>query len=556
MRRLLLFPAALLLACPTTPADDDDSAVSVDDDDAVEPTPCEILELPARPWEEGETGVHRHTLAGDFTVELVDGSTWNLQENWTGCDAIVFIPDSLTYSDIDGTSLWEQGVLELIAGSPRNARYFFISLRNDVELPAWTEAQQARIDADLATLPAEDAAWWADRLHVLADDEDNVGGWVEDILSSGFFGGGIGRQGFGIDRHQRIRTVGRFSDVTRYDPAIQQANPDAWPWAANLAYAAHEARWYNAIAVRQARLDAEDVTTVRVHDNEVHGHFDEREFTLPDAATMGEFDHLEIDLTMDCAEPEDPEFGNCGPWDYLSHLYLQEPRENDKDPIVRWELARFVTTYHREGRYVVDATGVLPLLRDGGTKLLYFDISPPWNPQAYAMTLDLRFSDRGKGAKPTAAHYLWGTRGFNSTYNDDRLPVDVDVPATVTRAEVWATISGHGMDTNNCAEFCDHRHVFTVGADSYTREHPEVGDNQGCIGQIENGMTPNQGGTWWLGRGGWCPGQQVDPDVFDVTAQITPGAVNTVSYAASYRGATIPDSSGNIVLSSWLVLWE
>ena len=70
-------------------------------------------------------------------------------------------------------------------------------------------------------------------------------------------------------------------------------------------------------------------------------------------------------------------------------------------------------------------------------------------------------------------------------------------------------------------------------------------------------MVPNQGGTWWFGRGGWCPGQQVEPDVIDVTDAVTPGTTVTVNYQAMLNGSmTIPDGSGNIVLSSYLVVYE
>ena len=79
----------------------------------------------------------------------------------------------------------------------------------------------------------------------------------------------------------------------------------------------------------------------------------------------------------------------------------------------------------------------------------------------------------------------------------------------------------------------------------------------GCVAEIENGTVPNQGGTWWFGRGGWCPGQQVDADVFDVTDAVSPGSTVTVGYQAMLNGSSnIPDGSGNIVLSSYLVVYE
>jgi len=78
----------------------------------------------------------------------------------------------------------------------------------------------------------------------------------------------------------------------------------------------------------------------------------------------------------------------------------------------------------------------------------------------------------------------------------------------------------------------------------------------GCVDQIENGMVPNQGGTWWFGRGGWCPGQQVDPFIADATEAAPPGTTATITYNAKLNGQAVPDGSGNMRLSSWLVIYE
>ena len=74
-----------------------------------------------------------------------------------------------------------------------------------------------------------------------------------------------------------------------------------------------------------------------------------------------------------------------------------------------------------------------------------------------------------------------------------------------------------------------------------------------------NGMVPNQGGTWWYGRDGWCPGEQVTPHVWDVTQMVTPGSTATVTYEGLFDGATPPDPSGtagNIVLTSYLATFH
>jgi hypothetical protein len=536
--RPLLYPLALL-ALPLL------SGCPEGDDDSAPPPPpsfCEQHGWLERDWSDGPYGELRHQLADDFTVNQLDGSEWNLRDHWTGCETYIFLTDRRYPSASDDSRLWNEGVSELIAGSPRNTHYFFISDRSESTTDQVMADLADQVAQDLGSLSDEDFAWWSERIHLVADHVSSVNGWVERMLEGvGYF------YGFGIDREQRLRLLGNFADVERSDPGAD------WPWSNNIAYAAHEARSWNFLGDRHAALAAEEgVTIVTAWTGEVLAEVVEKEVTFPDASTLAGFDTLEIDLTMDCPDPEGGEFGSCGAWDYLSHVYLLDP-----DGETWWELARFITTYHREGRYLVDATPMLTRLAAGGVQTLKFDISPPWNPQAYLTQMDFRFSDRGKGYRPTEATYLWGSRGLDSGYNEAREPVQVSIPAAAKRVEVWAVISGHGMDTGNCAEFCNHQHEFSVGEQSWLVEHDTVGEAMGCVDAIEQGMVPNQGGTWWFGRGGWCPGQQVDPDVFDVTGAVTPGETVTVSYRALLGGnSSIPDNSGNIKLTSYLVVYE
>ena len=343
--------------------------------------------------------------------------------------------------------------------------------------------------------------------------------------------------------------MGNFADVTRYSQALSDAGE--WMWEANMAYAAHEPRHYNFEVTRDAYLASQvDATVIRPLDKEVFGGSREVALTLPDAATMATFDTLEFDLTMDCPDPAGGEFGNCGAWDYLSHIYLKEV---DAEGETTWrEIARFITTYHREGRYLVDATPMLVYLAAGGEQTLKVDVSG----QSYMTTLDVRLRNAGKAHRPVEAHYLFSGAGFGSTYSDTYEPLEVAIPASAQRVELWAIITGHGMGTYNCAEFCDHRHTFTVNGEYFQEGHPEVNNNEGCIGEIEQGMVPNQGGTWWFGRGGWCPGQQVEPWAADVTEVVTPGEVTTISYQGTLGSVVPPDGAGNIRMVSYLVIYE
>ncbi len=559
IRRSLLFPLlalGLVAACPQpTPRGDDDDSGSADlgdDDDAGDDDDdpgaiCDQLELPRRAFHEGPYGGLRHDVAEDFTVRTKRGEFWNLREQFSGCESYIFLMDNLTVSPNDPTPLIEKtdDLAELVRRSPPNVHYFFISradsgaAENEV-----TDALRARLDGLLKDWPEdmeEDAAHWDARLHVVNDRLWNMDNWLDNAL------GTHGARGLAVDRLQTVRGVGSLADVLRRDNTLQ------WPWEDNIAYAAHEAQYYNYEADRQDRLDAEqNVTIVTPWDGEILQEFEDTDVEFPDAAAMAGFDTLEIDLTAWCPNEFLLEQSNCGAWDYLAHIHVRD--EADENWI---EMARFITTYHRAGRYVVDATPALVELASGGTRRIRYSFAPSWNVQPTWTKLDFRFSNRGKGHRPTESTFLFSGGGFNPSYNEGREPIEVAVPASAAKVELVAIITGHGAaDGNQCAEFCDHQHAFTVNGTEHVKTHPAIGNPEGCLETIGTGTVPNQSGTWWTGRGGWCPGRQVDPWVVDVTDIVTPGETATIEYRALWDGRNPPADGGNIVLTSWLVVYE
>jgi hypothetical protein len=514
------------------------------------PSVCDTLGLPVRDFAQGPYGTHRGDVADDLTVPLVDGSMWNLKANWSGCENYVFVPDNQPVSETDPTSVWEsdKDLAALVKASPKNTQYFFVSKKSAAAADTATKAMQARIDALLKKLKAPDDAHWRDRLHVVATRAADLGGWLTTIFSKN---GGLG---FSIDRAQRIRGIGYFSDVARYDAALNQAGK--WPFKSNLAYAANEPAYLNAQNDLQAKIDADGATVVELFKGETLQEFAETDVMLPSAQEMAKFDTLTIEVTQMCPDPDKVEIGNCGAWDYIASLGIGEGDNGDGGPAVNTEIARFITSYHRETHWLVDATPFLAKMKDGGSRHFRWDFAPSWNVQPTGTKLALRFSNQKKGYAPKSITPLYTGGDFGSAYNTPHMPIDVPISATAKRVELFAIITGHGSGTSQCSEFCNHQHEFTVAGHMHKKDYPMAGTNAGCVPELANGMTPNQAGTWWFGRGGWCPGRQVDPFVVDVTGEVTLGANATVSYRGLFNGNDPPDGAGNIDLVSYIVVYE
>jgi hypothetical protein len=280
---------------------------------------------------------------------------------------------------------------------------------------------------------------------------------------------------------------------------------------------------------------------------------------------------------------------SCGAWDYISDLRLcAAPSSGGTDggvdsgagdassdaiadatadsgpppPVCTTEIARWITSYWREGRWVTDISGMLPFLQAGGHQTFRWYAQHQWSPRAvpYVVSLSLRFSNAARGMRPVAALPLWTQGGaLDSTYDSRHPPVMFDVPAGTRKVEIYSLITGHGSQTSQCAEFCNHTHHFAInGGTDHTLAFPEAQTMLGCATRVNEGIVPNQFGTWYFGRGGWCPGSDVRPYIADVTSEAHIGAANQATYHALI-GTTPPvtgRSYGNIDLSAYVVLWQ
>jgi len=161
--------------------------------------------------------------------------------------------------------------------------------------------------------------------------------------------------------------------------------------------------------------------------------------------------------------------------------------------------------------------------------------------------------------RPAAARKLFEGNPLNADYNGKYPPLNVTVPAGTKKTELYSLITGHGAETGQCAEFCNHTHHFALnGGKKHSLEFPMAQSADGCRKRVGEGVVPNQHGTWYFGRGGWCPGLDVPPFLADMTADAKVGMDNTLTYQALI-GTTPPapmTNYGNVHMTTYLVFWR
>lgn len=508
---------------PTTPTPTDSAPTDTGSTDTGTPpteslVDCAALGLAVHPWQAGGAGWAPRALAGEVAASTTRGPLV-LSEVWSGCEVVLVLPDDPLQEDND---LWsEQAVADLADALPPHALLLVGSLDGDAGFVADVEGW-------LAATELGDRAWVIDEPLVGLD------GWLGEAMTATPWG-------FGIDRQQQVRYVGSFADVDKYNVSV------GW-WDGTLAMAALEVPHWDFEADRQARLDAEVGTTVVplwsgevVEDPGWAGQRGEVTVTLP--ADLSGFDTLEADLGLGCGGVG--ELGYCPAWDYLVYLYVCA----DGETTCGTELGRWITTYHREGRWVHDLTPLLPLLAGGETTFQFYSQQP------YTVDLSLRLSTRGE-ARPTTATPLFRGGELNAELNQ-RAAVEVSIPATATKVELATVISGHGqVGFATCAEFCVLEHRFGFDGEFVELSYPLAGTERGCEEAVGDGTVPNQYGTWWFGRNGWCPGKEVPVERTDVTHLVTPGSTVSVDFEVLRNGVEIELAGARAEVESWLVVYE
>lgn len=559
----------------------------------------------------GPYGTRPRDLAGPFVVPTTAGD-WDFGQEFTGTDHYVFLvysPGAIRFQNGHDLSqdLFDSPIESLLEKSPRNVHYFFLFRSNEQGFNDF----RAVAEQSIAALPDADREHWQQRVHFVTRQSNMITGWVGDLVRQRTTANVMVKRydtlQWAIDRNQRVREVGQLGRLA--NGGIE----------ADLSYLAHEPIYYEFEAARETRLAAEGATVVPLIENqEINTWEGARNWRdavvymdgrLPSAEAMAQFDTLEVDLAMTCRNGRD---GDCGAWDYIADLRLCEevppggggggdagadggtadvvdasraddasaddastdsgvvdsgPMQEEfrpRRPGCNREVARWITSYWREGRWVTDISQMLPLLQRGGLHTFRWESKQQFDPREvpYVLTMSLRFSNSRRGMRPVEVRNLWAQgqgNPLNSEWSANHPDQHFTVPAGTRKVELYTVITGHGSASSQCAEFCNHQHSFALnGGAPAVIQYREAQQLEGCANRVNEGVVPNQHGTWYFGRGGWCPGSEVRPTITDLTPQIRMGMDNVLSYTTGVNGNPLGAgrSYGDIDLATYLVFWR
>ena len=248
----------------------------------------------------------------------------------------------------------------------------------------------------------------------------------------------------------------------------------------------------------------------RRHDFGANGQSHLAKVPLPDENTK--YSQILMNITLACP------VSGCDPWDQPAKISLLKDGQT-------YELARFITPYGKGcGPWTVDVTSFKSMLVGACNFESYIQV---WGASGWLLTATLTYVESPTGYPYQKVTRLWETD--NWVYGDPNISYDLPLQSVSTNSntqelEFRMTNSGHGQaNTDNAAEFSPKTH--TVVANGLTVASHFLWKTN-CAQNTCN----NQAGTWLYSRAGWCPGQEVQPYLINLTPQLIAGQNITVDY--------------------------
>lgn len=254
---------------------------------------------------------------------------------------------------------------------------------------------------------------------------------------------------------------------------------------------------------------------VIISNNEQHnfgsaGQLKIKTLTMP--GDLHRYEQILMHISVSC-----PSTG-CDPWDQAGNIKAVSNGQ-------AYEIVRFLTPFGIAcGDWTVDITDFKSVLNG---QIDFQNFIQVWGQSGWLLDAQIELIDNNPNDTYSQITPLWGNDYL--VYGDpgisyDLDPVSVNVSSNTETNHIRMQLTGHGQgNTNNAAEFFNVTHTLNVGGTAFDTQNLWKSD---CA----SNSCADQNGTWLFPRAGWCPGQEVQPHIFNTTTVAGAGSSTAFDY--------------------------
>ncbi len=237
------------------------------------------------------------------------------------------------------------------------------------------------------------------------------------------------------------------------------------------------------------------------------------------------------------------------PWDRAGSIYL------DGDGNADIELIKFITAYGGFTEFEADISHLAPLIKDECTFGAFIDtwLSPAWQVDFY-----LHFEPASDSINPAWSGALVNEQSYTSEKElAGGIISEIEIPQGLERVRLYYLASGHCTDGREDDEFITKDHVIYVDDIPAHRYRPWRDDCREF--RAVNPYCAKWSDGWWssdFSRSGWCPGDDVEPVILDLSDHLTAGTHIIRFMIEGIRPKNEDGHYGYWRISSYLVGWK